>query len=605
MRPWLFLLVCAGCGTAPRHAGDGAGAGGHDPGGGGGGGSDSGNDGGGRGDGAACMPRCSGKSCGDDGCGATCGVCPADQLCSTAGTCAAVSGAQIQIDVGARGAAIHPEIYGLAFADPTTLTALNVPLNRWGGNGVTLFNWQLDVHNTGSDYFFENIANNGGDTSYGTAGYVSSPDRFVADNNGARAATLMTVPTIGWTPKDRVANHPLTCGFPVSKYGGQQSADPYDQNCGNGLTSAGAKIAPDPTNIAVAAPPTFEASWLAHLIGKFGTAGAGGVHFYQLDNEMMLWDATHRAVHPMPVTYAEVWQTTLAYAPVIRQADATATILGYTSWGVLDLFESGLDTANNNANDQKAHGGVPLGKWYLQQLATYEQTMGPRLVDCLDLHYYPQAGDPLQNTASLWDPTYHDPSWIDGWLGEPVRLFPRLGEWIAAAYPGTSICVSEYNFNLGSETDSVSALVEADVLGLFGKYGIRLAAYWTTPVDSQGNLLPPAQAFKMYRNYDNAGGAFGTTSIGAASTVNGVAAFAAVDDAGAKVTIVLVNKNSAAASASLAIANFTTGPAAQTYRYVAQAGAQLARGADLPMAGGPIALSLPARSMTLLVVPKR
>jgi len=533
------------------------------------------------------------------------------------------SGAAIQIDAGARGAAIHPEIYGLAFADAATLTALNVPLNRWGGNSVTLYNWQLDTHNLGSDYFFENVANNPNDATYGTASYVSSADSFVAANNGARVATLMTVPTIGWAPKDRVPNHPFTCGFPVSRYGAEQSVDPYDKNCGNGMTSSGAALMPDPTNVAIAAPPSFEAGWLTHLTGKFGTTSGttsgNGVRFYQLDNEMMLWDSTHREVRANPVSYADVWNATLSYAPVIRQADASATILGYTSWGVLDLFNSGLDSANNNLDDQKAHGGVPLAKWYLQQLASYEQSSGQHLVDCLDLHYYPQGGDPLQNTASLWDPTYHDPSWIDGWLGEPVRLFPRLGEWIAAARPGTAICVSEYNFNLNDETDPLAALVEADVLGIFGRSGVRLAAYWTTPVDGQGKLLPPAQAFRMYRNYDGAGATFGTVSVGAASTVAGVAAFAAVDDAGGKLTIVLINKNTAATSTSLSIANFassatsttpsttpsTTTMSAQTYRYVAQTGAQLAKGADLALAAtGPTAINLPAHSMTLLVAGK-
>ncbi len=155
-----------------------------------------------------------------------------------------------------------------------------------------------------------------------------------------------------------------------------------------------------------------------------------------------------------------------------------------------------------------------------------------------------------------------------------MRLFPRLNEWIAAARPGTAICVSEYNFNLNGETDPLAALVEADVLGIFGKYGVRLAAYWTTPVDDQDKLLPPAQAFRMYRNYDGAGATFGTVSVGAASTVAGVAAFAAVDDAGGKLTIVLINKNTAAASTSLSIANFGAASSAQTYRYVAQTGAR-------------------------------
>jgi hypothetical protein len=581
MRRWLLLIVCAGCGATSHDSGDG-GTGPRDTGSGAGGATTAGSGGSGSG----------GSPGGGSG-----------------GQGGTVGGAAIQIDAGARGGAIHPEIYGLAFADAATLTALNVPLNRWGGNAVTMYNWQLDTHNLANDYFFENVANNPNDATYGTANYMSSADSFVATNNGAHAATLMTVPTIGWTPKDRVANHPFTCGFPVSRYGAEQSVDPYDKNCGNGMTTSGTMLATDPTNVALAAPPSFEAGWLAHLTGKFGTtsgtATGPGVRFYQLDNEMMLWDSTHREVRASPVSYADVWNATLSYAPVIRQADPAAMILGYTSWGVLDLFNSGLDSANGNLDDQKAHGNVPLAQWYLQQLASYEQSSGQHLVDCLDLHYYPQGGDPLQNTASLWDPTYHDPSWIDNWLGQPVRLLPRLNEWIAAARPGTAICVSEYNFNLNGETDPLAALVEADVLGIFGKYGVRLAAYWTTPVDNQDKLLPPAQAFRMYRNYDGAGATFGTVSVGAASTVAGVAAFAAVDDAGSKLTIVLINKNTAAASTSLSIANFGAASSAHMYRYVAQTGSTLTKGADLALAaGGPTALSLPAHSMTLFVVGK-
>jgi hypothetical protein len=34
-----------------------------------------------------CTPRCSGKTCGDDGCGGTCGTCATGTQCSSAGTC--------------------------------------------------------------------------------------------------------------------------------------------------------------------------------------------------------------------------------------------------------------------------------------------------------------------------------------------------------------------------------------------------------------------------------------------------------------------------------------------------------------------------------------
>src|SRR4030095_13185183 len=182
--------------------------------------------------------------------------------------------------------------------------------------------------------------------------------------------------------------------------GGQRAVDPYDTNCGNGIGMNGMELAGDPTNTSVAAPPSFEGQWIAHLVGKFGAAAGGGVRFYQMDNEMMLWDSTHRDLHPKPVTYDEVWSTTSAYAPAIKAADPTATLLGYTSWGVLDLFESGIDSANGKDADKKQHGDVPLAKWYLRQLASYEKANGKRLVDCLDLHYYPMGGDPLDNTRS-------------------------------------------------------------------------------------------------------------------------------------------------------------------------------------------------------------
>ena len=34
-----------------------------------------------------CVPQCQGKSCGNDGCGGTCGTCPSGQTCGTNGTC--------------------------------------------------------------------------------------------------------------------------------------------------------------------------------------------------------------------------------------------------------------------------------------------------------------------------------------------------------------------------------------------------------------------------------------------------------------------------------------------------------------------------------------
>jgi len=528
-------------------------------------------------------------------------ACAADQLC-VEHACTAVTGGDFVVDVSSAPHPIHPEIYGLAFADAATMRELGTTVNRWGGNGVTLYNWELDTGNTASDWYYENIANNAGDASYGTPAYRSAADRFFETNHAAGVDTLFVVPTIGWTAKDRPAGHPFTCGFPVSRYGAQEQVDPYDSNCGNGKDPAGHLLTPDPTNDATAAPPAFEGEWLAHLVGRYGAASAGGVRYYSLDNEMMLWDSTHRDVHPAAVTYDEVWKATTDYAPAIRAADPGAYLLGYGSWGVLDLFQSGLDTTTNYS-DRNAHGGQPLAPWYLAQLAAYDAAHGQRLVDCLDIHYYPQGGDSLENTASLWDPSYHDPSWVDGWLGEPVRLLPRVAEWIASNYPGTGMCITEYNFNLNDPDNANAALAEADVLGLFGKYGVRLATFWTTPVGDGGVKHGAYFGLAMLRNFDGAGGRFGDVSVGAASGTPGVAIYAATDASAARVTVLLVNKTAAAQSGTLRVDHFSAGTSAKAYTFAAGA-ASITHAADVAVSGGTLQVQLPAHSMTMLVVPR-
>jgi hypothetical protein len=69
----------------------------------------------------------------------------------------AATGPALSVDAGADQHAISPLIYGMNFADEALAQELRLPLNRWGGNSTTRYNWQIDVHNTGSDYYFENI----------------------------------------------------------------------------------------------------------------------------------------------------------------------------------------------------------------------------------------------------------------------------------------------------------------------------------------------------------------------------------------------------------------------------------------------------------------
>ena len=131
-------------------------------------------------------------------------------------------------------------------------------------------------------------------------------------------------------------------------------------------------------------------SWINHLKSRYDTAANGGVLFYNLDNEPMLWNSTHRDVHPLPTTYDELRDKTYC---VCGGHQASRSFRQDTRPGVVGLvrlFLLGADGCNSGT-DYTSHGNTAFVAWYLQQMKAYEQAHGVRLVDYLDLHYYPQA----------------------------------------------------------------------------------------------------------------------------------------------------------------------------------------------------------------------
>lgn len=471
----------------------------------------------------------------------------------------------LAIDVTAGQHAISPYIYGMSWADAKLAADLSLPVNRWGGNAVTRYNWQNDTSNHASDWYFENIPNDNAHPENLPDG--SSSDLFVEQNKSTGTQTLLTVPLIGWTP----ASRSKACGFSVKKYGAQASVDPWMSDCGNGLKTDGVtKITGNnPADTSTAITPVFVQAWMSHLSGRYGTAANGGVRFYDLDNEPMLWKSTHRDVHPNPTTYDELRNDTYAYAAAIKASDPAAQTLGPVLWGWSAYFDSAA-----GASDRAAHNNQPFLDWYLDQMQAYQTNQGLRILDYLDVHFYPQgdgifstdAGSSatqalrLRSTRALWDPTYTDESWIN----DTVRLIPRLHDWVSQHYPGTKTAVSEYNW--GALNSLNGALAEAEILGIFGREGLGLEALWGPPAFSD----PGAFAFRMYRNYDGHAGMFGDTSFQASSTdANRLSIFAARRSSDGALTVMVINKTGGDLNAPIAISHFSTNINAQLYRYSA------------------------------------
>lgn len=510
-------------------------------------------------------------------------------------------GPALRVDLAGRQHLISAEIYGISFADEAFANEIDLPINRWGGNAVTRYNWQLDVTNRASDWYFLNVPN----AVTGRLPDDSEANQFVALNQAVGAETILTIPMIGWTPKNRRPN----CGFSVHLYGEQQQIN--DQaTCGNGMTQNGEPIkGNDPTDTSRQVDEQYVAAWVEHLVTQHGQATDGGVRYYALDNEPMLWHVTHRDVFPDPLTYDGLIERSIRYAEAVKSADPTAQTLGPVLWGWTAYFYSALDHVEGNWTtppDYTAHNETPLVEFYLQAMADYQAKNERRLLDVFDLHYYPQGNDialraaggasvqerRLRSTRSLWDWDYKDESWI----GESVALIPRMHNWVADNYPGTKIGLSEYNW--GGLEHINGALTQADLLGIFGRERLDMAMLWQSPRPHE----PGAFAFRIYRNYDGEGGRFGEVSLSAESIdQDQLSIYAAERRSDGAYTIIVINKTRYPLKSTLTLQGVTSANM-ETYRYSAASPHSIERDIDTPIFMGEATTTFPAQSITLFVL---
>ncbi len=403
-----------------------------------------------------------------------------------------------RIACDAKASKISPLIYGIAFGDDAW-PRLGATARRWGGNRSTRYNWETHFDNAAQDWFFENHA-------------APPYAEFLAKSAAHQALNALTIPMLGWVAKDGTSY-----SFPVSVYGPQSKTDPWRSDVGSGQTAAGVNIPPGPpTRTSVEAPAEWAKRWVSAIRANDAKTGKRSVYEYILDNEPMLWSTTHRDLRPDPLGYDELLDRTVQYGSAIREADPDAVIAGPAEWGWSNYFFSAKDLAGKVPlhADRTAHGDAPLIEWYLRKLHEHEQKSGTRVLDVLDLHYYPQESNVygggaggtdretqlmrLRSTRSLWDETYVDESWINA----AIRLLPRMKEWVDADYPGRGISIGEWNF--GGEKDITGALATAEALGRFAQFGVTSAFYWTAPPPGS----PSTFAFLAYRNFDGKGGHF-------------------------------------------------------------------------------------------------
>jgi hypothetical protein len=494
----------------------------------------------------------------------------------------------LTVDAAGNPHPINPDIYGIANygLDANFAREIEVPNIRWGGDGTTRYNWEVDSSNAGFDWYF--MGGNGEATATPSASVDLMVNTYKTASN---AHTLLTIPIIPYVNKTAA----WTCSFPVSVYGPQQSTNPYvhpnGDNCGNSIASNGTQLADN--NIFanhIDNTVALQQGWVQHLISTFGTAANGGVPYYQLDNEPGGWSNTHRDVEPTQPDYDTIISLGQQYAAMIKQTDPSAKV-----FGPVDFTLGGWIGTPSKQNNLFA------GQYYLQQMAAYDQANHQRILDYFDEHYYGGGATDaaeLADTRTLWDPSYNSGTWVEQFYFDgPMNLIPRFQNWIQTYYPGTKLAISEYSFAMGTNP-LVDMLTETDVLGIYGRQSVDFANLWTVPKPTD----PVAYSFRIYRNFDGAGGRFGETSVTSNSTDQGqLSVYGALRSSDDALTIVAINKTTGPIQTSLSLVNFNSTSSALVYTYSNANLTQIVVGTPVSVDSNSVTYSFPAYSATVFV----
>ncbi len=494
------------------------------------------------------------------------------------------AGGQIIVQPTADRWPISPQVYGVSFGERAVADKYHFPVRRWGGNHASRYAWDVDVANRANDWFYMNVPEDNPDP--GSLPDGSAADRFIDEALETGGDPIITLPVLGWVPKDRLPH----VSFSVQKYGSQES---QNGDAGNGIRPDGSAIAADPNDTSRPVGPDYVTDWMAHIAGRVGSAAEGGVRYFALDNEWTLWPETHRDLHPQKVTYDEMWQKTVDYGNAVKAKDPAAQIFAPMAWGWCGYFYTSGECAGGPDHD--AHGDfIP---WYLDQICSYQKQTGVRLVDYLAVHYYPQAEGVYQGNnrdarlrapKSLYDANYVDESWI----AQPIALIPRMHEWIGEHCPGTKLAITEYSF--GGEDDITGALAQAEALAIFGRERLDMGVKWTAP--NPGVWLE--DGFGIFRNYDGAGATVAGDSVRATSwNADAVSSYAIRD--GKKLYVMLFNKQSQGQQVDVTIDGGATGTVSF---YGFDEGQRLGARGSAAIDGQSFMAQLPALSATLAVL---
>jgi hypothetical protein len=445
---------------------------------------------------------------------------------------------QIQIDISSAKTAVSPYIYGR-----------NNSLSDDPGSPVSAANWQL-YKDAGVNFFRENGGNDLSKHNW-RLNLSSHPDWYnnvYASNWDFAAQSLQQhIPAAqgmwGFQLIGEAASNNNN-NFDDWDYNGSNWWTGVEQNLAGGgiVNNAGGAQATrngDTSLYLEKWPADSTTGILTHWFGGGGLGlNSSTLKYWNMDNEVEIWSSTHDDVMPTQPDAETFMQMYFAVAKKAR-----ALYPGIKLTGPVSPNEWQWYNWNNTlvtASDGKQY---PWLEFFIKRVAEEETRTGIRLLDVIDLHFYPGSSsisDVVQYHRVFFDSTYSFPEangvkTVNGGWNNSIQIedvFGRCRNWLnqyMGAGNGVGFAISETAVNI-SDPNAV-AVWYASTMGEFMKQGVEFFTPWSW---STGMW----EAIHLYSRYNKA------TSIQASSSDElNVSSYATVSPDNDSLTVVLVNRS--------------------------------------------------------------
>ena len=404
-------------------------------------------------------------------------------------TCASLfsqSTVTIDIDASVLPKPISPYIYGknnnlsdnsskpLTAAQWQVLRDLGIRMFREnGGNNSTKYNWRRKI-SSHPDWYNNVYAHNWDFATKSLQENIPSAQIMWAFQLGGKAALTTAKNFNDWS------------------YNSSQWWSGVGQNLAGGGT-----INPDGSHDALVEGDTelYLEDWTADsttgvLNHWFGEDGIGldknRVQYWNMDNEPEIWDGTHDDIWPVQPDAEEFMQRYFDVAKKARALYPDIKLLGPVPANEWQWY--------NYKGGKVLYNGKQYVwlEYFILRVAEEEEASGIRLLDLLDIHFYPgetNAADIVQLHRVFFDPNYVYPgangvkrSGTSAWDNSLNKeyILKRCNDWLVKYHGeehGVKLAVSE--IGISGENPNVTASWYASTLGEFAKQGVEIFTPWT------------------------------------------------------------------------------------------------------------------------------